>query len=453
MSQQSQTNKVPTAEILSVKSLFSRALTIPEYQRPYKWQEQHVNQLLDDLIYHQNKNTYRLGTVVLHQHSTHNDERHVVDGQQRLVTLAIICHLLKVEEFAPTFLNQMFSASITQQNVKHNAAVINSRLASNDTNRAALKEFIWEKCQFVCVTLHDLSEAFQFFDSQNSRGKALEPHDLLKAYHLREIPDSAEAIKLKCVEDWEADISPSKEGILPLHNIMADYLFRIRQWSIGESGIKFDKEKIDVFKGVNIDSVTYPWAESLKATDCMVAHYNAEISRRWDRAQRKYPFQLTQPMINGQRFFEYVQHYIHLWTDLFITPHPQLEDILNQITGPNAYAGHYRVGDHYIKNLFFCAVMFYYDKFADAELAKAAQLCLRWAYKERIEKQRISLASADNLATDTNSLFRRIQRAQHPHEVLSAYIEPPHRFDASKMEKLMAYDPFFAKPEGKNNDE
>ena len=36
----------------------------------------------------------------------------------------------------------------------------------------------------VEVVLQDISEAFQFFDSQNARGKDLEPHDLLKAYHL-----------------------------------------------------------------------------------------------------------------------------------------------------------------------------------------------------------------------------------------------------------------------------
>ena len=44
-----------------------------------------------------------------------------------------------------------------------------------------------------------LSEAFQLFDSQNNRGKSLEPHDLLKAYHLRKQYSEDE----KIVEKWE----------------------------------------------------------------------------------------------------------------------------------------------------------------------------------------------------------------------------------------------------------
>ena len=47
----------------------------------------------------------------------------------------------------------------------------------------ALKDII----EVIVITVDKESEAFQLFDSQNSRGKALYPHDLLKAYHLREM--------------------------------------------------------------------------------------------------------------------------------------------------------------------------------------------------------------------------------------------------------------------------
>ena len=52
-----------------------------------------------------------------------------------------------------------------------------------------LKEYIENRCELIVVITSDVSEAFQFFDSQNARGKALYPHDLLKAYHLREMND------------------------------------------------------------------------------------------------------------------------------------------------------------------------------------------------------------------------------------------------------------------------
>ena len=36
------------------------------------------------------------------------------------------------------------------------------------------------------LTLKNPDEAFQMFDSQNTRGRALYPTDLLKAFHIRE---------------------------------------------------------------------------------------------------------------------------------------------------------------------------------------------------------------------------------------------------------------------------
>jgi len=42
------------------------------------------------------------------------------------------------------------------------------------------QRFLLEKCEVVILTLHNPEEAFQMFDSQNTRGRALYPTDLLK---------------------------------------------------------------------------------------------------------------------------------------------------------------------------------------------------------------------------------------------------------------------------------
>lgn len=433
------------AEIVSVKTLLTTPLTIPDYQRPYKWQARQVNQLLDDLIQHRDKSSYRLGTVVLYQPSRPADQTtplEVVDGQQRLLTLTLLRHFLdeKPAKTESSLLNSRFSASISQQNLQHNAAVIQSRLALLEDIKAELCDFLLHRCQLVQVTLNNLSEAFQFFDSQNSRGKSLAPHDLLKAYHLREMQQETEQVKQQTVAHWEADINPADSGthiqVPPLHQVMANYLFRIRRWAAGDSGLGFDNNSIGVFKGVNLASTPYPWTEPLKATDCMVAHYNAELSRRWDQQQRSYPFQLDQPMINGKRFFEYVQHYITLWKQLFIEPKTELAELLKTL---HSYEGRHRVGDHYVRNLFYCAVLYYYDKFDNHELANAAQLCFRWAYKVRLAKQRVFPATIDNTACDRDSLFRCIHRAQHPHEVLSMLVTTPGEIKATKVDALKAH--------------
>ena len=44
-------------------------LSIPEYQRPYKWTARNAIQLLDDIIEarNNNKEVYRVGTLILHK--------------------------------------------------------------------------------------------------------------------------------------------------------------------------------------------------------------------------------------------------------------------------------------------------------------------------------------------------------------------------------------------------
>ena len=43
-------------------------LSLPKYQRPYKWTSKNAIQLLDDILYAQNENkeTYRVGTLILY---------------------------------------------------------------------------------------------------------------------------------------------------------------------------------------------------------------------------------------------------------------------------------------------------------------------------------------------------------------------------------------------------
>jgi hypothetical protein len=56
-------------------------------------------------------------------------------------------------------------------------------------------------CSFVRIVTYIEQEAFQFFDSQNTRGKSLEPHDLLKSYHLREMTDLSAEMEVRDLEN------------------------------------------------------------------------------------------------------------------------------------------------------------------------------------------------------------------------------------------------------------
>ncbi|CAN0625219.1 DUF262 domain-containing protein [Burkholderia multivorans] len=422
--------------VASVGELLAMPVEIPGYQRPYKWQADHVLQLIDDVMRHRTRSRYRLGTVVLHAHGSAIDHAgpalDVVDGQQRLITLTLLCHALDTtRQCKLSLLSREFSSPVTMQNVRHNAAVIEGRLKHiNDADRRELLSFLLHRCELIRITLDDLSEAFQFFDSQNARGKELEPHDLLKAFHLREMP--SESDKQRCIEPWEAAASADGKQA-PLRTIIGDVLFRIRRWSDGQSGIRFTRRHIGVFKGVSLHAHTYRFTDSLRALDCMVDHYNDDPVRRWDRHDMRFPFLLDQTIINGKRFFEYVEHYADLYRQLLVAPHPAISTLLGLTRG---YTGQGRVGDGYVRNLFHCVLLYYYDKFGDVELDRAATMCFVWSYGIRLQQAKVVIESIDNHARSRTGLFHAIRRALHPHDLLAFQIEPVKRSNVMKVKGM-----------------
>ena len=84
---------------------FKARLNLPEYQRPYKWSPSDVEALLDDLKDYFTANTESidsqskpakpllyLGSVVLHQVINGSETiLNIIDGQQRITTLQLIC--------------------------------------------------------------------------------------------------------------------------------------------------------------------------------------------------------------------------------------------------------------------------------------------------------------------------------------------------------------------------
>jgi len=394
------------AKIIKITALLGlENLKIPNYQRPYKWSRKHVLQLVDDLIFHQDKNRYSIGTVVLHHEE---NEFNIVDGQQRTVTLSLILHVLGFEEGNPLMIKSLnehlLGCSISRKNIQNNYATIKQRLESVDKEK--LKAFILNHCEVVKVILKDLSEAFQFFDSQNARGKSLEPYDLLKAFHLREMAASTEGEKKACVEKWEEAIK--EDELKPLFN---EYLYRIREWVCGNQAFYFTKENVGVFKGVSFQGNSendYPYAHAMRITD----YFIIESQSNPFITLKTYPFQIDQVMINGKRFFEYVEHYRKCLCEIEKTKHDCFKII-------DEYDGRHRTGDKYTRNLFQAALLYYVDKFGKHELDKAVHVAFFWAYSIRLENTAVRLATMDNKAREDKSMFRVIAHAVHPKEVLS----------------------------------
>ena len=403
-------------DIINIKDLLEIPnLKIPDYQRPYKWKIKNVNQLIDDILFHKDKQGYRLGTLVLHKDDENNFN--IVDGQQRVITIFLLAYCLSNRNklnMKIDFSKFSFDNKISQNNIKVNYSIIYKRIEEFDN---FIIEFFLNRCELVKVVIDDVQEAFQFFDSQNARGKDLEPHDLLKAFHLREMSKSTEDDKIKVVEEWEN--LESKE----LTNLFANYLFKIRNWSKGNSAYYFTKNDIDIFKGVNIETQNYPFMKQLQINNYYVDKQNE--AQRVNNYHFDYPFQIDQIVINGKRFFEMVIYYNNLIKDINALKESFKKDtveydILNTL---DTYRGHNRSGDRYVRNMFNCALVYYIDKFGKIDLDRTIKKLFIWAYNLRFKLYSVKLVSVDNYAIGRHeyaneSIFRKIYYAVNHNEIL-----------------------------------
>ena len=438
--------------IISVSQLLTQPhLTIPVYQRPYKWTERNITQLFQDLDVHQSQSAYRLGTVVFHkgkddQKESDCDVLNIVDGQQRTLTLFLAVHaiielrlnaekslerqdlitqLTTLRETVNAFMaSQRFDSAVTQFNFKKNYLVL-KRLVSRHEFTENHIDFLLNKCEVVTFTLNDVSEAFQFFDSQNARGKDLDPHDLLKAFHLREFSDSENHLKGATVAGWES-LENSE-----LATLFAKYLYRVRQWALGNSARYFGKNEVPLFKGVNIDKVEhFPYVESLRISHHYVDEYNQQYHRKIDGQFKSFPFHLDQMIINGRRFFEMAAHYQSQVNFIVRAEKTSSTPFINHSLNKHAlailkllnsdvdYPKRSRTGDKYIRSMFDCALIFYIDKFGYNSLSDAIEKLFVWAYSLRIKHQVLQLATMDNYVLSMN-VFRLIKDAIKPLDALN----------------------------------
>lgn len=432
--------------IISVKELLQiDNLQIPDYQRPYKWTEKNVNQLVDDILFHSDKSAYRLGTVVIHEEKKGDRSiLNIVDGQQRSLTLTLIAYAIiqnckdylseifqgkqKVDENNLKLLTLEFSNDITKSNIRNNYKAIERRIKDFDKKTIC---FFFNKCELVEVILTDISEAFQFFDSQNSRGKDLEPHDLLKAFHLREMnKSSSEEERKVAVENWESMDTDKLSKLFEL------YLFRIRNWSKGYSARYFTKNDIDVFKGVNLDlKEDYPFAKLFRIAHYYTEDYNHSVYLKVNQRSFEYPFQIDQTIINGKRFFEMVTYYDKLINKIKNIENNQVLDVIKE------YEGRFRTGDKYIRNLFYCALIYYIDKFGEKELAKAIDKIFIWAYSLRLKLKNVGLESIDNYALNYAhseiQIFKKIREALHHNEFFNIQLSTLNGHRSSKTGEIV----------------
>jgi len=227
------------------------AFSIPPYQRPYAWESEQVEELLNDLIDAMEPDArtdgfYFLGSVVLVKQHGIPDAK-VVDGQQRLTTLTILFAVLRDlttnakrratrEEYIKQVADpdkglreklrlqlrrkdQSFFEKTIQRDgatdnfppldglqgsaarIVENARIIRDRMNSlGEDKRNAFIRFVLQNCFLVVVEVPTDPAARRIFTVLNARGLDLNATDILKADLLERAGEDKEP---QLAEQWE----------------------------------------------------------------------------------------------------------------------------------------------------------------------------------------------------------------------------------------------------------
>jgi hypothetical protein len=409
-------------------SIADICLTIPNYQRPYKWTAKNAMQLLDDMLEakEENKEVYRIGTLILHRgvDSTHS----IVDGQQRLITLSLLLKAFGEDHI--NFLSRPLpNNSYNSRNVSNNYRALERRVGNipDKKDREELLDYIKNHCELIVVITSDVSEAFQFFDSQNARGKKLYPHDLLKAYHLREMGGFEASETEKVVKTWE-DLDQKK-----LSSLFTDYLYRLKEWTKGNKAGELNEYNIHKFKGITQQD-NYPYAQFYKGAYAYADTVNNSAIPFVSGIRNLKPFRLDTPIIAGKPFFDYAKHYYDILKDIqnndkyegyFINDNEIIKtlDLRNYKNG---------VGNRITRLLFDTVILLYVDRFCPEKPSKTdlemldrfVVFAFVWAYSLRAQYYNVGWLTAQNYimgndAVNAFNIYKIITEADSPVSLLN----------------------------------
>lgn len=213
----------------TIKEVWTERYIIPLYQRNFAWTENQIGQLLQDLYDHSpigcsNSKTcdnYYLGTLVLLQRRDGTWE--VIDGQQRLTALHIICRYLNIlsaprlsydsRPSVERFFEDLFNSSwkdfknecykkddikisrltesldiIENYEIRTHDGKSNITLNDmSDNEKNLLSEYINNKVILVCTPLPEDTDVAAYFEIMNNRGEQLQAHEILKALLMRNL--------------------------------------------------------------------------------------------------------------------------------------------------------------------------------------------------------------------------------------------------------------------------
>lgn len=352
-------------------------LVIPEYQRPYVWNEKQINKLLDDWIEYDDidkeKPLFYLGSIILHQDQ--NGNLNIIDGQQRITT-ALLLQKFKNEKIESKIVHHN-SKSISQikANLSYLKAVDNKFIFEYEEKRV-IDSIRFDLINVTLVVTDNEDLAYTFFETQNTGGVRLSGSDILKAHHLRAI-DSSKMVDYQA-RKWEANDSKDVENIIQL-------LTRIRFWDNRHwKRFPFYRD----LKGIK-QAITDEFTSYTQANGEDVSYHYSAVQKVGDRLLQMHESSykmLKQPLSDGNNSLDYINDYINLHFLLFTRDnHHQIDDRFYKfrktiITGDN--------GTIFLKELFETSIISYVSRFGFHRIFEASLWLFRAIYSLRVENAR-----------------------------------------------------------------
>ncbi|MFG1854057.1 DUF262 domain-containing protein [Actinomadura geliboluensis] len=247
MSKKLKSFMVPLTKLFSQEFFFR----IPEYQRPFLWDDEHFTNLIDDLVTAKPDEPYFLGTLVLHEYQDFHYD--VIDGQQRLTALCILFACLRdapaIDEeedlqkelhekiiqpakrldkvparnrlqvkdqavFNSLIGKQGGAATPVSQPSKSTPSTLRYELARSifwakfsqmeKEEVEQFADFFTQRCNLIYLATDSFEDAFRLFTVVNDRGKQLRRIDVLKAHNLDPLRIPSDSARTKYAHKWES---------------------------------------------------------------------------------------------------------------------------------------------------------------------------------------------------------------------------------------------------------
>lgn len=345
-------------------------LRIPNYQRPYRWTTQNVNELIDDVSEAVNggKSNYLIGNIILHKNKDGDKEYFdIVDGQQRLTTLVLIIYAKENKEE-----NKEISLLENEINPNSISALKNNFNIITKSKKIDEKflEFLKEKVIVTYTITNDLDQAFILFSSQNTRGKPLDDKDLLKGHHIRFI--NRKTTQQECAKEFEKTLR-DKRNNSDIFSIVLTLL------SIIKSGSKSELQGFDL----SSPNIYENFKSEFLSDEIIFNNYHNN-------------FIATISVQGGEAFFKYLKKYTKLYNKLV---EDEIFTCYEQLHGGNIY----------LARVYQATILFYRDKFNDDsyDVEKALQILL---LNFRLEKDSVR---KEGVASDFEKWLKEIEFASN----------------------------------------